>query len=134
MRLINNMKYKCKKCGELYDEMPYECDYDCETEFLEVELCECCNEYKELHGSYCLDCIRENFSEKIGHKYIKYLDEKLKGWGLEPFFKTEYEYFYKLEREKENFLWEYCTREPEALGEFIFDIYKKQDYKICSEN
>lgn len=128
------MKYKCKKCSELYDEMPYECDYDSETEFLEVELCESCGEYKVLFGSYCMDCIKENFSEKIGHKYIEYLDEKLKGWGLEPFFKSEYAYFYKLEKQKENFLWEYCAREPEALGEFIFDIYRKQGFKICSES
>ena len=128
------MKYKCKKCGELYDEMPCECDYDSEKEFLEVDICNNCGEYQVLYGNYCMECIRENFSENIGHKYIEYLDEKLKGWGLEPFFKSEYEYFHKIEKEKENFLWEYSIREPEALGEFIFDIYNKQDFKICSDN
>lgn len=128
------MKYRCKKCGEIYDECPCECDYDSETEFDEVEICGNCGEYKILFGNYCLGCIEENFSERIGHEYIKYLDKKLVGWGLEPFFKDEYEYFRKIENNKENFLQEYCTREPEALGEFIFEIYGKQDFKLCSEN
>ena len=70
------MKYKCKKCGELYDIRPEECDYDSESEFEEAELCQNCGEYKQLYGDYCMDCIKEAFNERIGLDYIKYLDKR----------------------------------------------------------
>lgn len=123
------MKYRCKKCGELYDELPFECDYDSETEFEETQICGNCGEYKVLFGNYCKDCIESSFTEKIGTEYLSYLDKKLKSWGIEPFFCDEYSYFSKIENKgnkKENFLWEYCSRELEPLGEFIFDINGKQ--------
>ena len=125
------MKYRCKKCGELYDELPEECDYDCEQEFDETDICHNCGEYEVLYGNYCLRCIREHFNDELGKLYIEYLDEQRKKWGLEEFFKKEYEYFSR--GKGPDFLWEYCSSNLEGLGEYIFDINIKRGGKVCSD-
>ena len=71
------MKYKCKKCGELYETMPEECDFDDSREFYETEICQGCGEYKELYGNYCIDCIEEGYTPKAGAEYIKYMDTQV---------------------------------------------------------
>lgn len=126
------MMYRCKKCKELYEKMPEECDFDSCQEFEEVEICNNCGEYAVIYGKYCKDCIEKHFSEKKGKGYIKHLDEKRTEWGMEPYFQKEYEYFAK--NENEDFLWEYCSSNLEGLGEYIFEIDAKRGDIICSGN
>ena len=120
------MKYKCKKCGELYETMPEECDFDDSREFYETEICQGCGEYKELYGNYCIDCIEEGYTPRAGIDYIKYMDKKRTDWGLEPFYEEEYRYLKEKEKGNEGFLKEYCLKDPEGFAEFIFAPQKRR--------
>ena len=117
------MNYKCKKCGELYNYLPEECDFDSETEFWETEICENCGEYQVLYNNLCEECIKEMFSVKLAWKYIRALDKRREEWGLEPFYEKEVCYFAKKEnKDAENdrqFLWEYCRNDLQAFAEFV---------------